>query len=180
MTEIRIAGSGGQGVALAGLLLAEAAVISGSNATHAQAYGPESRGGASRADVIVREGDIDFPFARSLDILVALTPEALRRHAGDLVPGGLLIVDGTSDARTDVRQVSLPLTNAARAELGVALGANLVALGALVGSSDVVPVDAAERAIAVRSPGGSTERALKAFRLGLRLARQREGWMEQS
>lgn len=180
MTELRIAGSGGQGVALAGLLLAEAAVIAGRNATHAQAYGPESRGGASKADVIVSDGEIDFPFARTLDVLVALTPEAVRRYVPDLVAGGLLIVDGTPAARADVRQVALPLTEAARAELGTTLGANLVALGALVASSAVVPVDAAERAVAARSPGGSTERALRAFRLGLRLAREGEGWMEHS
>ncbi len=180
MTELRIAGSGGQGIALAGLLLAEAAVLAGKNATHAQAYGPESRGGASKADVIVSDGEIDFPFARTLDVLVAMTPEATRRYVGDLVPNGLLIVDGPAYPRDDVRQVALPLTDTARRELGTPLGANLVALGALVASSAVVPADAAERAIETRSPGGSADRALRAFRLGLRLVSEREGRMEQA
>lgn len=179
MTQLRIAGSGGQGIALAGLLLAEAAVRAGKNATHAQAYGPESRGGASKADVIVSDGEIDFPFARTLDVLVSMTAEATRRYLGDLGPDGLLVVDGEPVARGDVRQVALRMTDAARAELGTTLGANLVALGALVQASGIVPVDAAESAIEDRSPGGS-ERALRAFRLGLRLAREGEAGMEHA
>ena len=167
--EVRLAGSGGQGVVLAALLLAEAAVLAGKNATHAQAYGPQSRGGASKADVIVSDGEIDFPFASRLDVLVALTPQALAAYAADVRPDGLLIVDGTAPVTATVRTLALPITETARRELGGVLGANLIALGALVAASAIVPADAIEGAIERRPPGGSAVSALRAFRAGMRL-----------
>jgi 2-oxoglutarate/2-oxoacid ferredoxin oxidoreductase subunit beta len=175
--RVRLAGAGGQGIVMAGLLLAEAAVHSGKNATHAQAYGPESRGGASKAEVIVSDGEIDYPYADRVDVLVALTQEACDRYLGDLEPGGVLITDAERIAaagRPDVIRHDLPITAAALRAVGATLGANLVALGALIGVSGLVPVEAVEHAIARRRPGGSTERALQAFRAGLALV-PREG-----
>lgn len=170
--RIRVAGAGGQGVVLAGLLLAEAAVAAGRNATHAQAYGPESRGGASKAEVIIADGEIDFPCADEVDVLVALTRDAYARYAGQLAPGGLLIVDADHvavDLPHAAAAHALPLTATAVRVLGTAVGANLVALGALAGLSGAVPVDALEHAVAARRPGGSAERALLALRAGLDL-----------
>ena len=174
--RIRLAGAGGQGIGLAGLLLAEAAVAAGRNATHAQAYGPESRGGASKAEVIISDGEIEFPCADRVDALVALTQEAHDRYASLLEPGGTLIVD-----RDQVRvepgggavSHALPITATAQRVLGTAMGANLVALGAIVGLSGAVPVEAAEHVVAARRPGGSAERALSAFRAGLDLVAPR-------
>lgn len=171
--QVRIAGAGGQGVILAGLLLAEAAVAAGKNATHAQTYGPESRGGASKADVIVSAGEIDYPYATQLDLLLALTDEACERYVEQLKPGGLLLVDSErvgQRARGDVISHALPIFATARQCLGTTLGANLVALGALVGMTGVVPAEAAESAIAARRLGGSAEPGLRAFRAGLQLA----------
>jgi 2-oxoglutarate ferredoxin oxidoreductase subunit gamma len=175
VTEVRFAGSGGQGVAVAGLLLAEAAIATGKNATFAQSYGPESRGGSSRADVIVSDDEIDFPFASRPDVLVALTEDAARRHAGELVPGGLLIVDSAAQPRDDPRQIALAMSEAARRELGTSLGTNLVALGALVATTALAPIGSVESAIAKRPPGGSVDRAIRAFRLGVGLVRSKEG-----
>jgi 2-oxoglutarate ferredoxin oxidoreductase subunit beta len=171
--RVRIAGAGGQGIVLAGLLLAEAAIRSGRNATHAQAYGPESRGGASRADVIVADGEIEFPCAERVDVLVALTDEARRRYAGDVEPGGLLLVDAAhagAEAPPGVRCHTLPLTATAVARTGSPVGANLVALGALAALAGVVPAAALERAVTARPPGGDAGRALAALQAGLALA----------
>ena len=171
--EIRLAGAGGQGIVLAGLLLAEAAVAAGKNATHAQAYGPESRGGASRAEVIISDGDIDYPCTDRVDVLVALTPEAWERYAGQLKPGALVVVDGErvpGAPASDGTRHALPILATAQRVIGTPVGANLVALGALVALSDVVPAKAVEAAIAGRRPGGSAERALRAFRAGIELA----------
>jgi len=170
--RIRVAGAGGQGIVMAGLLLAEAAVAAGRNATHAQAYGPESRGGASKAEVIISDGDIDFPCADRVDALVALTQEAHERYASLLEPGGTLVVDRAQVRVEDGNGFAchaLPITATAQRVLGTAMGANLVALGAIVALTGAVPVEAAERAIAARRPGGSIERALAAFRAGLEL-----------
>jgi len=92
--EIRLSGAGGQGLILAGKILAEAAAIyENKNATQSQSYGPEARGGASRSEVIISDGDIDFPKASALDLLLCLTQEACDKYVGDLKTDGLLIVD---------------------------------------------------------------------------------------
>ena len=92
--EARLSGSGGQGLILAGKILAEAAAIyENKNATQSQSYGPEARGGASRSEVIIADGDIDFPKATRLDLLLSLTQEACDKYVCDLKDDGLLIVD---------------------------------------------------------------------------------------
>ncbi|MDP2626367.1 MAG: 2-oxoacid:acceptor oxidoreductase family protein [Candidatus Rokubacteria bacterium] len=170
--RIRLAGAGGQGIVLAGLLLAEAAVAAGRNATHAQAYGPESRGGASKAEVIISDGEIEFPCADRVDALVALTREAYDRYVSLLEPDGTLVVDRDQvpvESTTGFACHALPIIATAQRVLGTAMGANLVALGAIVALTGAVPVEAAERAVTARRPGGSVERALRAFRAGLAL-----------
>ncbi|MDE3112075.1 MAG: 2-oxoacid:acceptor oxidoreductase family protein [Chloroflexota bacterium] len=171
MTElrVRVAGSGGQGIAVAALLFADAAVRAGLHATHSQAYGPESRGGASKADVIVSRAPIAFPIAARIDVLVALTRAALERYRRDLETGGLLLVDRDAAATPDGAARVLPLVAEARRVLGAALGANLVALGALVAATNAVPLAAVEEAIRAHPPGGDPERALRALRAGLAL-----------
>jgi 2-oxoglutarate ferredoxin oxidoreductase subunit gamma len=171
--RVRLAGAGGQGIVLAGLLLAEAAVAAGKNATHAQAYGPESRGGASRAEVIISDGDIDYPCAEQVDCLVALSQEAFDRYRDQLEPGGLLIIDGdrvSAGAAMHDAYRALPITRTTLSALGSLVGANLVALGALLGFTRLVPIEAMERVLAARPPGGSLERALRALRAGVDLA----------
>lgn len=171
---VRFAGSGGQGIALAALLLAEGAVEAGMNATHSQAYGPQSRGGASKADVIVAAGDILYPIAARPGVLVALSDEAATRYLADLAPGGLALLDAgiAAPERADITVRSLPIVAEARRTLGATLGANLVALGALIALTEIVPSDAVARAVARRRPGGDPERSVRAFRAGEALARR--------
>ncbi len=170
--DVRLAGAGGQGIVLAGLLLAEAAVAAGKNATHAQAYGPESRGGATKAEVIVSDGEIDYPYTDRVDVLLALNRASYERYGALVKPGAIVIVDGgrVDGTREDglVRH-ALPITATAERVLGTQVGANLVALGALVALTGVVSIEAAETAIAARRPGGSAERAIRAFRAGVAL-----------
>jgi 2-oxoglutarate ferredoxin oxidoreductase subunit gamma len=86
--EIRLSGEGGQGLVLAGKILAEAAAIYDErNATQSQSYGPEARGGASKSEVIISDGEIDYPKAEKLDLQLALTQEALDKYWKDLRPG---------------------------------------------------------------------------------------------
>jgi 2-oxoglutarate ferredoxin oxidoreductase subunit beta len=175
--RIRLAGAGGQGVVLAGLLLAEAAVASGRNATQTQVYGPESRGGATKSEVIISDGEIAYPYTEQVDVLLALTQEAHDRYVGQLEPGGTLLIDeGLVRPAAGIGAAchGLPVTATALRVLGTAIGANLVALGALVELSGVVPVAALEHAVAVRRPGGSVERGLAALRAGQELVRGRQ------
>jgi 2-oxoglutarate ferredoxin oxidoreductase subunit beta len=174
--RIRLAGAGGQGVVLAGLLLAEAAVASGRNATQTQVYGPESRGGASKSEVIISDGEITYPYADRVDLLLALTQEAHDRYVGQLETAGLLLFDDglvRPAAGNGVTRHGLPITATAMRVLGTAIGANLVALGALVELFGAVPIKALEHAVAVRRPGGSAERGIAALRAGRELVRGR-------
>lgn len=174
--EIRLSGEGGQGLVLAGRILAEAAAIyDDKNATQSQSYGPEARGGASRSEVIISDEDIDYPKATNLDLLLALTQESCNKYAKDLKERGILLVD--SDAVTRVpdgkyRTFKVPITEIARTQVGKAVVANIVALGIIARLADIVSVDALESAVLARVPKGTEELNLKAFRTGMGVAAQ--------
>ena len=92
--EIRLSGAGGQGLILVGKILAEAAAIyDDKNATQSQSYGPEARGGASRSEVIISDSDIDYPKATQIDLLLAMTQEAVDKYAQDVKKDGIILVD---------------------------------------------------------------------------------------
>ncbi len=174
--EMRLSGEGGQGLVLAGRILAEAAAIYHDlNATQSQSYGPEARGGASRSEVIISDEDIDYPKAEKLDLLLALTQEALNKYVHDLPAKAWLVLDSaaiTQVPKGDWRIVSLPFVDLAREKLGKAIVANIVALGVIVRLSKVVGDEAAEQAIMARVPRGTEELNRRAFRLGLELAEE--------
>ena len=130
--EIRLAGSGGQGLILAGVILAEAAGIGdGKFVCQTQSYGPAARGGASKAEVVISDTEIDYPKAIRPDVLLALNQTSLDKYLGDLKPGGVLLVDADLVREVQVEgAVALPFTRLAR-ELGKEMMANIVALGAL-------------------------------------------------
>lgn len=169
--EARLSGSGGQGLILAGKVLAEAAAIyEDKNATQSQSYGPEARGGASRSEVIISDGDIDFPKATRLDLLLCLTQEACDKYVVDLKDSGLLIADDRyvkSVPEGAFSVLTAPIAEIAETDVGRSVTANMVALGLIVGATKVVSAESAEQAISARVPRGSEEINLKAFRLGL-------------
>jgi len=102
--EIRLSGAGGQGMILAGIIIAEAALYEeGLNVTQTQSYGPESRGGASRAEVVLSNEIIDFPKVIKPDILVSLTQEAYDKYNEDVKNEGIIIVDDSIE--TDEKEV---------------------------------------------------------------------------
>ncbi len=172
--EIRLSGEGGQGLVLAGKVLAEAAAIYDNlNATQSQSYGPEARGGASRSEVIISDDEIDYPKAVSLDILLALTQESCNRYWKDLKEGGILLVDG--DAVKEIppgpfQVYKVPVTRIAEQEVGKALVANIVSLGIITGLSRIVSREAVEAAILARVPKGTEELNMKALEAGLQAA----------
>ncbi len=170
--DVRLAGAGGQGVVLAGVVLAQAAILSGLNATQSQSYGPESRGGASCSDVAIARGEIGYPKAEQLDVLVALTQEACDRYARELRPSGVLLVDERLVGEPPVGEWSvyaLPLLETARGVSGGALGLNMVALGALVELTRLVDERALEQAVIARVPGRHRELNLRALAAGRQL-----------
>jgi len=173
-TEIRLSGEGGQGLVLAGKVLAEAAAIyDNKNATQSQSYGPEARGGASRSEVIISDDEIDYPKAVNLDLLLALTQESCTRYWKDLKDDGILLVD--SHSVKDIPEgpfkvYRVPIVQIAEREVGKALVANIVALGIITGLAKVVSRESVESAILARVPKGTEELNLKAFQAGLQAA----------
>lgn len=167
--EIRLSGSGGQGLILAGIILGEAACIyEGKEAVQTQSYGPESRGGASKSEVVVSDSEIDYPKVTSPDLLLAMTQEACDKYTGDLKPDGVAILDTTFVERAPLgpHVIALPLTTMAKDITGKTIAANIVALGAIVATSEVVSKKAMEKAVVARVPKGTEEMNLKAFRAG--------------
>ena len=149
MIQVRIGGYGGQGIVLAGMLLGKAASLyDGKEAVFTQAYGPEARGGASSADVVIADTPIDYPLVVEPDILVVLFQEAYVRFRSLLNPSGALIVETdlvTPDA-DDCLVSGLPATRIAES-LGRRIVANVVVLGYVVAKTGVVTREAAEEAI---------------------------------
>ncbi len=170
--EIRLAGEGGQGMILAGIILAEAAAIyDGKNAIQSQSYGPEARGGASKSEVVIGMSDLDYPEVLSADVLVALSQEACDKYASNLKKGGLLIVDEEKVSRVPVSHaVKAPITRLALETTGKTITANVVALGVLVGLTGIVSREALERAVLARAPKGTEEMNRAALDAGFGLA----------
>ncbi len=170
--EVRLAGEGGQGMILAGIILAEAAAIyEGKHVTQTQSYGPESRGGASRSEVVISDDEIDHPEVLSPDVVLALSQEAYDKFAGTVRPGGLLIVD--EDAvriRADFSGIRIPITRLARETTGKAITANTVALGVLVALTNVVSRGSIEKAVTARAPKGTEEMNRQALHAGFAAA----------
>jgi 2-oxoglutarate ferredoxin oxidoreductase subunit gamma len=172
--EIRLAGEGGQGMILAGIILAEAAAIyDNKNAIQTQSYGPEARGGASRAEVIIADGEIDFPEVIRADALVALSQEASDKYAPNLKKDGILIVDEEKVGRAlAANAIRVPITRLAIETTGRSITTNVVALGVLVGLTKVVSRQALEKAVTARAPKGTEEINRKALAAGFDAADQ--------
>ncbi len=173
-TEIRLAGEGGQGMILAGIILAEAAAIhEGKHVTQTQSYGPESRGGASRSEVVISDDEIDHPEVLCPDIVLALSQEAYRKFAKTIGPGGLLIVDQDAvQTGPDFQGVKVSIARIAHETTGRAITANTVALGVLVGLTSVVSREAIGKAITARAPKGTEEMNRKALQAGFAAAEE--------
>jgi 2-oxoglutarate ferredoxin oxidoreductase subunit gamma len=174
--EIRLSGSGGQGMMLAGSFLAEAAGIYDDKfIVQTRSYGPESRGGASRSEVIVSSEPIVYPEVTEPDLVLAMTQEASNKYHGDIKPGGVMIID--PDFVKDKPAIALklyeiPLTRIAREETGKEITANVVALGALAAVVDWVSKDAIKKVILSRAPRGTEALNEKAFEAGYRAGKQ--------
>lgn len=177
--EIRLSGSGGQGLITAGIILAEAAGRQPDRfVCQSQSYGPEARGGASKSEVIVSDEEIDYPKAIQPDVLLAMNQSACDAYLFDLKRGGTLIVDSTLVKQLPTtRAVGIPFTRIARTEIGREAVANIVALGTLVTITKVVSQKALEEAVLGRVPPGTEEMNRQALQAGIKAARK---WMRES
>lgn len=169
MMEVRLSGSGGQGLILAGIILAEAAIDDGKEAVQSQSYGPEARGGSSKSEVIISGNRIHYPKVATPDLLLAMTQEALNKYGPDLKAEGMLIVDSTF-----VREIpekyknvhAVPITQLAKEKCGRELFANIIALGAIAKLTGSVSLAAMEKAVLARVPKGTEDMNRLALQTG--------------
>ncbi len=169
-SEIRIAGAGGQGVVTAGRILAEAAILSGKKATHSQVYGPQSRGGASRSDVVIDTSEIGFPLAYNLDLLIMLSSEAYRKYQPEAGGHTRLIIDlDCAPDSTPEGATVFPVVATAHSVSGGILATGVVALGVLQQVADFIDADDLRQAVAARVPAKFKAMNLDALEAGMGL-----------
>ena len=171
LTEIRLAGFGGQGVILSAIVLGKAASIyQGAYATMTQNFGPEARGGACSAQLVVSDSPILYPYVTVPDILVVMSQEAYVRFAAELKDGGNMIVEQdlvrVAGLKQGVKVYSIPATRIAE-ELGKRMVLNSVMVGFFTAITQLLEPDAVRKAVADSVPPSSRELNLKAFEKGL-------------
>jgi len=179
--EIRLSGSGGQGLILMGIILAEAiGIYDGKFVAQTQSYGPEARGGSSKSEVIVSDEEIDYPKAIKVDLLLAMNQKSCDEFYADLKPEGLLIVDSTFVTQLPTpKAFQIPFTRIAREKFNREVVANIVALGALSQLTPVVSPKATESAVLARVPKGTEKLNRDALKAGLSAARRaKKVWMK--
>jgi 2-oxoglutarate ferredoxin oxidoreductase subunit gamma len=170
LTEIRIAGFGGQGVILAAAVIGKAAAIfQGGYATMTQSFGPEARGGSSSAQVILSTEPILYPYVTQPDILVVMSQEAYTRFAPQLKPGGILITEQEM-VRVDkypngVRVYGVPATRLAE-QIGRKVVLNIVMVGFFGAVTNLLDAEALRQAVADSVPPAMQKVNLQAFERG--------------
>ena len=171
LTEIRIAGFGGQGVILSAVVLGKAASIYENGfATMTQNFGPEARGGACSAQLVLSDSPVLYPYVTRPDIMVIMSQEAYNRFAPELKPEGLLIIEEdlvrVSNLKGDPRIYAVPATRFAE-ELGKRMVLNSVMVGFFTAVTNLLDPEAVGKAVADSVPASFRELNLKAFEKGL-------------
>jgi 2-oxoglutarate ferredoxin oxidoreductase subunit gamma len=168
-TEIRLSGSGGQGLILAGIILAEGAILSNLNAVQSQSYGPEARGGASKSEVILSNKHINFPKVIKSDILVSLTQKSFNQYSKDAKEDSIMIVDSSIDTNNvnNIKIYKVPIIQTAK-ELSP-MTVNIVTLGVLSYAIEYINPENIKFAVKNRVPKDTQELNISAFERGLKL-----------
>ena len=168
--EIRVAGFGGQGIIRTGLILAMATCIHGNrNAVQTQSYGPESRGGACKSEVVISDEEIDFPKVLEPDVLIAMSQEAYNTYVDSVKKGGTILLDPDlvqkQKASVGIQVSKVPATRIAE-ELGKSIVANVVMLGAFASVTNLIDVETLRKSVLDNVPKGTEKLNLAAFEKG--------------
>jgi len=173
--EVRFAGFGGQGIIKSGIITAAAACIySGKNAVQTQSYGPESRGGACKSEVVISEEEIDFPKVVEPDVLIVMSQHAYNEYAENIKPGGIIIMDPDMiPHEKELRSVRVFRISATKIAEGLErkIVANIVMLGAFVAITGILDKNAVKESVKANIPKGTEELNLTAFEKGYEYAK---------
>jgi len=174
--EVRIAGFGGQGVVLSGIVLGTAAMFGNKFSTQVQSYGPEARGGACKTEVVIADEEISFPMVTRPDFFIALSQEALDKYLGDLSEGKTLVVDEdlvrNLPEKKGIKVLKLPLTRVADKKMKNRMFTNIVMLGAITSLTGLVSEEAMKDAVRSSVPKATVDKNLAALEEGFALTRE--------
>jgi len=179
-TEVRIAGFGGQGVILAGVVLGRAAAVhEGKKAVQTQSYGAETRGGVTRSEVVISNEEIDYPKVISADITITMSQESFDRYGTNMKPGSALFVDSdlvtNTQATTGSTMHRVPATKLAAEEFKKTQVANMVMLGAVAAVTKVVKLESLRMSVGEVAPKASLDLNVRALERGFEWARANLG-----
>jgi 2-oxoglutarate ferredoxin oxidoreductase subunit gamma len=173
--EVRLAGFGGQGIIRAGLILAMACIYSAKKVVQARSYGPESRGGSCKSELVISDEEIDYPKVDEPDILVAMSQDAFNTYANTIKPGGIILLDPDMvpmhESKNPCRIFRVPSVKIAE-QLGKTIVANVVMLGALVAVTQITSTEALKNSILSNVPKGTEKLNLKAFEKGYKYGKK--------
>lgn len=170
--EIRLAGSGGQGVILATIILAEAAFLDQKHVVQSQSYGPEARGGMCKAEVVIDEKPINYTKVQSPTFLLALTQQSLDKYSENLPENTVIMADSSLNIPahlTDKKIIRIPILGTAIDVVGRAMTANIVAVGAINTALKLSSEEALKKAVKMHIPKGTEELNMKALAEGINL-----------
>jgi 2-oxoglutarate ferredoxin oxidoreductase subunit gamma len=164
--DVRIAGRGGQGILLTGVILGMAATIYDEKmATQMQSYGPEARGGASKTDVIISDDPINYPFILMADVFVALSAPAYQKYRREVKKDGVTYVDPQMVPSYSTKCIEIPAMSMAL-ELGAEIVTNMVMLGAVTTHASLVTYESLSKAISATVAPDYTDLNLRAIEKG--------------
>lgn len=170
MNQIRIAGLGGQGIILMGVILGHAVIHEKRFASLSSVYGPEVRGSSCRAELIIADEEIDYPYITEADTLVSMSQEGYDQFLKEVKEGGLILYDSSivkPDPSLKMRQCVIPATRMAVDNFEKPMVANMILLGALLSITHLVTENSVERAILTNVGERHISLNKKALQLGL-------------
>jgi 2-oxoglutarate ferredoxin oxidoreductase subunit gamma len=175
--ELRFSGTGGQGLVLASIIMAESLMMSDYNVIQGESHGIEARGGASRGELIASKGEIYDLTVKEPIIFVTISQESCNKYYKNIYPDALVIIDSSlvKNIPTDINSKNifkLSLNDAIQQKLGTSLPTNIAFMGALAELVDIINPENLKSAIINRVPEGSKELNLKAFEIGMDLAKK--------
>jgi 2-oxoglutarate ferredoxin oxidoreductase subunit gamma len=176
--EILLTGAGGQGLILAAIVLAEAAVNDNKNVVQTQSYGPEARGGSSMAGVIIDVDTIEYPKVTRPTVLLCMNQASFNKYLPKVEPGCTIIVDSTfvsGPFHKEYKVQPFPITRTAKEKLEREVVANMLALGVINAATGLVNREIFRESIFKFAPKGSGELNQQAFDLGYRLYEEGSG-----
>lgn len=169
--EIILAGIGGQGLILSGLVLASAsAIFDGKNAVQTQSYAPLARGAPSRSEIIISDKEIDYPEVIKADLFLALDQTSFDEFGSKVKQGGKIIIDSDLvNVKDDLKDkvMKIPFTKLAKEKTGKRITASMIALGFISKLTGIVTPLALFEAIKIKAPEGTEELNINAVKIGL-------------